>query len=788
MKSYLDLVPLSARVHRRQNRMSVFCIVLSVLLVTVIFGMAEMFLRSQVLQAYQIDGNWHAGFTNISDEDAALIAARPDVAAISWYDIRNYRAEPSYSLGGKPAAICGLDESFLTDIFVDSALVEGHFPTGGQEAVLTLNAKEALGLKLGDTVTVALPEAGPLTLTVSGFSKSTAMLQRYDCYGVFLSSAQFRALELPADPEASVQEHPGMFYVQFVPNCNMQRAIADVQTQLGLADGQVGQNVKLLGLLGQSKEPLMLGLYGTAAVLFFLVLFAGIMMIASSLNSNIAQRTQFFGMLRCIGATPRQIIRLVRAEALAWCKFAIPLGVGIGIVLVWLLCAALRWLSPYYFAELPVASVSVPSILAGTLVGLLTVLLAARAPAKRAARVSPLTAVSGNADTAAPARSAANTALFRIETALGVHHAKSNRKNLILMVGSFSLSIILFLSFSALIDFMNHAITPLDVSTPDVSILSPDNTRSVSESLLEPLRADGAVARVYGRMFAFDIPALCGEQAGTVDLISYEEHQFGWAKKGLLSGSLEEAQHGGDAVLTVYTPQNPLRLGDVITLDCNGASRQLRITGVLSDSPFQSGNSLGSIICSESLFQDLMGPGGYTILDIQLTPRATDADVKAIRTLAGAELSFSDRRASNAEVIGAYFAFALFVYGFLAMIALITVCNIVNSLSMSVAARMRQYGAMRAIGMSGRQLTRMVTAEAVTYALAGSLVGCALGLPVHRFLFEKMVTYRWGDAWHVPAGVLCIIIVLVLGTAFLAVRGPAKRLQEMSVVKTIAAN
>ena len=50
MKSYLDLVPISAKVHRKQNRMSIICIVLAVFLVTAIFGMADMFIRGQILQ------------------------------------------------------------------------------------------------------------------------------------------------------------------------------------------------------------------------------------------------------------------------------------------------------------------------------------------------------------------------------------------------------------------------------------------------------------------------------------------------------------------------------------------------------------------------------------------------------------------------------------------------------------------------------------------------------------------------------------------------------------------
>ena len=85
MKHYLDLVPISAKIHKKQSRMSIFCIVLAVFLVTTIFGMADMFIRSQILQAQQESGNWHIAIKNISNEEAAIIASRPDIEVFSPY-------------------------------------------------------------------------------------------------------------------------------------------------------------------------------------------------------------------------------------------------------------------------------------------------------------------------------------------------------------------------------------------------------------------------------------------------------------------------------------------------------------------------------------------------------------------------------------------------------------------------------------------------------------------------------------------------------------------------------
>ena len=106
---------------------------------------------------------------------------------------------------------------------------------------------------------------------------------------------------------------------------------------------------------------------------------------------------------------------------------------------------------------------------------------------------------------------------------------------------------------------------------------------------------------------------------------------------------------------------------------------------------------------------------------------------------------------------------------------------------MSVSARIREYGAMRAIGMSSRQMIRMVAAEAVTYVVWGILIGCAAGLLLNYKVYDLLITDRWGTPWYLPAGALAVIVAAVVLAAAAAVRGPAKRIREMSIVDTISA-
>ena len=318
MKHYLDLVPISAKVHRKQSRMSIFCIVLAVFLVTTIFGMADMFVRSQIIKTQAETGNWHIALRNISDEDAAVIAARSDIETVVAYDVLNFRGDQGYTLNGTETLICGSDEGLFTKILSD-IIAEGNFPRNDNEAMVSVNAKEMIGLSIGDPIAVKLSDGTELAFTISGFVENTANLMSSDSYGVFITTEKYRAITSAAtDGESS--ENNTFFYVRFSNTGNIQTRISELKSQFGLSDEQVSENTKLLGLLGQSSDSFMVQVYISAAVLFVLVLFAGTMMIASSLNSNVAQRTEFFGLMRCIGATPKQVMRLVRKEALSWCR------------------------------------------------------------------------------------------------------------------------------------------------------------------------------------------------------------------------------------------------------------------------------------------------------------------------------------------------------------------------------------------------------------------------------------------------------------------------------------
>jgi len=105
---------------------------------------------------------------------------------------------------------------------------------------------------------------------------------------------------------------------------------------------------------------------------------------------------QQFGLLRCIGASRAQIKKLVKKEGLHITLRAIPIGVLAGMSVAFLCTVILKFYNSSLFGEMALFNVSKVGIIAGIVIGFLTVFIASFLPAKKAARVSPVNAVTGS--------------------------------------------------------------------------------------------------------------------------------------------------------------------------------------------------------------------------------------------------------------------------------------------------------------------------------------------------------------------------------------------------------
>lgn len=772
MKSYLSLIPISAKVHRRQSRMTRICIILAVFLVTSIFSLLEMWTNGQTMAMRSNHGDWHIILQNMSEDEAKQIIDSSDVAYSSWYDDINVNADQGYYINGKNAVLYGIEETYVTDIM--KYPLEGSYPQNEKEVALSADAKELFNVQIGDNIILNTP-AGDFNYTISGFYEDDEDFNdiidgtcMYMCRAAFDEVRSLNGLESMS-----------RFYVRFKNENGLKKTIANIKEQYSLTSENVSENTPVLSLLGASTNESINALYPLAVACFVIILIAGIFMISSCMNSNVAQRTKFFGMMRCIGASKQQIVRFVRLEALNWCKTAIPIGCALGTVTCWVSCAVLKFIVKGEWVDMPLFSVSINGILCGAAVGIITVFIAAQSPAKQASKVSPVAAISGNTGVSGKIVHAANTKFLKVETSLGIHHATGAKKNLILMTGSFALTIMLFLTFSACLDIVHKLLPSVSDFTPDITIASQDDSNSIDPSLAEEISEIPGIESVFGMMYSIECPAEINGNAETVDLYSYGDTMMDSFKKSVISGDMSKIYGNSKYVLAVYSEYTALNVGDKVKI----GDEELEIGCVVSEGV---GSVSGSavVVCSEETYTRLTGEQDYAMVGVVLEKDVSEMAVNKIYDLAEGNI-IADSREKNSEVSGSYWVFRIAAYSFLAIISLITILNIMNSVSMGVSARIKQYGVMRAVGMGSRQVTKMIAAEAATYSICGTVAGVVLGLLLHHLIYVKVVITHFGGIWKIPFTSIAIILLLVIFSCVISVYAPAKRIRNLAITETI---
>lgn len=139
MRSYLSLIPITAKVRKRQNRMTLLCIVIAVFLVTTVFSMVQTLADMETESLIRSHGHWHISLSDISEDVLEQVSSRSDVKAVSRCMVINGEAVENYYVGSQKAAVYGVDETWFTDIW--DCLEEGTYPQNDTEVILSANIK-----------------------------------------------------------------------------------------------------------------------------------------------------------------------------------------------------------------------------------------------------------------------------------------------------------------------------------------------------------------------------------------------------------------------------------------------------------------------------------------------------------------------------------------------------------------------------------------------------------------------------------------------------------------------
>ena len=821
-----------------RSALTTLAVALGVMLVFGLNGISpalmEAFTKSMMSAAGRIDVTVGSAFRQPIEVDVLDTVLRtPGIAAASGEVQRPAPLTSRAGLSDAPAMInvVGIDPgpaARVRDLPVEQgrALASGD----GDVAVLSSDLAERLAVRVGDELT--LPSAsGTTRLTIVGLLSTPTVPGQEQLY-VPLASAQrlFSLGDRLTVVEASLTPGADRATVEDA----LRRQLGDRYTVGGLSS-----NASLVASMEVAQYAFTLfGVFALATAGFI---------IANSFRTVIAERRRDIGMLRAIG-TPRRVIRrMFLAESLLQGVLGTALGLVLGWLLAAGAFAAMRPIVAQYMRMQIGPPVFEPWTWALAIgLGLLVTVLAAVLPARTASRIAPLEAmrppvaevhqaVAGRRAlvgaalvmvsvfllaSRVPTWMAVGSVVFLVAIALVTpavvnplasafgsvvellfaregalarsnlqrNPARSAATVTAVMLGLASIVAMLTVVASIFSGFMGYIDRSMgsDYLVIPGSIVLQEGNVAAGPRLGDELRAVPGVASVAslrvanGRLDGHDVQVI------GIDPVEYPRvASLEW------NGSSSDAAFGqlaqGRWLIAngIFASQAGLRTGQAVTLETPNGRRTYVVAAVGSD---YLNAKLSTIYVSQ---------------DVLARDFATTTDLMFLLNLApGADASAADR--AVAKVVDDYPAFTLhstqewraeqqatfngtlgIFYGLIAVLALPSLLALMNTLAISVLARTREIGMLRAVGATRRQIRRMVMAESILLTLIGIAFGVVSGLWLGYALVVAMSNVGWEMPWSFPFDGVVVTIAVGLVFGVLASVAPARSAARLDVVDAL---
>ena len=437
------------RQNKGRNLVAALAIVLTTLLFTTLFVLSQSMSRNMIEMTFRQTGyDGQVSFKSITEEQAAKIAAHPDVAEVGYSMVVGIGR--GKELAGRQVEIRFADESYAEHSFAKPAT--GRMPQTADEIALDNIVLDKLGIphELGQRVTLEWiadfqeEENRVSEFTLCGFwegnESSYASMAWVSREFVEDVTAQLEAADSWAAEEVPDSRLAGicMGQVNLYSDREIEKTMDRILEDTGLTELEYGVNLAydpdMNRMAAQESLPMYLGM--------ILVFVAGYLIIYNIFQISVTTDIQFYGKLKTLGMTARQLKRLIYGQAGRLCLLGIPVGMLLGYLLGMVLVPV--WI------QMEDARVSVnPLIFIGSAAFAgLTVLISCMRPAKMAGKVSPMEALRYN-DVQRGGRSVKRRSGSAGLPALAWSNLGRNRKRTVTVICSLTLGLTLMSAFYA---------------------------------------------------------------------------------------------------------------------------------------------------------------------------------------------------------------------------------------------------------------------------------------------------------------------------------------------------
>lgn len=816
MKMTTRVAYCNMRHYKSKNILIGIAIILTTLLLFVIPSIGKDMVEVNFAVINKIYPTWHALYRNVDESTVMKLAAHHDVKT---YGLRS------------DAGYMNLEDATVSMMYMDRTgmelykvkLKEGQLPQKENDIVVSKGILEALGQngKIGDTITVpyqilkddGLDYTKEKDFRICGFLADNESSKEQKQYTSLVSEAFLKA-EIP------VEQVKYRFLLQVNgqkgnTTADYTETIQNIARQFGISEDDMNINKEYLAAnyVDPATIPVIVGI-------MLIVVLAGIITIYSVYYVSMNQRVREFGKLKAIGATKRQLRQIVLREGMGVALFAIPIGLLIGTVAVKVVL--LQFVEHAKDSNVLITEaykvVAKGEVqlyywwiyLLAIAVTLCTVYLSLMKPMRMAAKVSEIEAMRYQGGSKRQKSSRKGYQFLNIGRLTKRNLAENKKKSTITIVsmavtGIFVMMVATVLSCANPMESAKssivgqYEISPIVESGnkehPEYEWAEVQKNNPLNEGLKQQIEELDGVERVD----VFTALKVSGgpfeEKIGTEFINGVPEEYAEELKKGITEGNVtyEELKSGDkvilDRALLHWYPD--IKVGDKLKLNIhdgdNTFQKEIEVAAI-----GEYGTGLTNYNClimakegaekltinnSSSYFQVIADKDYDEALEASLQAIVNGSGRLQMRTWKN---EYDTWENAIQMTRGACYAFII-------ILAAISIMNLINTMINSVHVRKKELGMMQAIGMSDRQLMKMLQLEGIFYTVGTLIisigVGSLAGYPL--FLYAKRTGMFDISTYHYPVTAAIIIILTLFVIQMLLAIFIAKSVRKDSLIERI---
>lgn len=813
MKMTTRVAYCNMRHYKSKNILIGIAIILTTLLLFVIPSIGKDMVEVNFAVINKIYPTWHALYRNVDESTVMKLAAHHDVKT---YGLRS------------DAGYMNLEDATVSMMYMDRTgmelykvkLKEGQLPQKENDIVVSKGILEALGQngKIGDTITVpyqilkddGLDYTKEKDFRICGFLADNESSKEQKQYTSLVSEAFLKA-EIP------VEQVKYRFLLQVNgqkgnTTADYTETIQNIARQFGISEDDMNINKEYLAAnyVDPATIPVIVGI-------MLIVVLAGIITIYSVYYVSMNQRVREFGKLKAIGATKRQLRQIVLREGMGVALFAIPIGLLIGTVAVKVVL--LQFVEHAKDSNVLITEaykvVAKGEVqlyywwiyLLAIAVTLCTVYLSLMKPMRMAAKVSEIEAMRYQGGSKRQKSSRKGYQFLNIGRLTKRNLAENKKKSTITIVsmavtGIFVMMVATVLSCANPMESAKssivgqYEISPIVESGnkehPEYEWAEVQKNNPLNEGLKQQIEELDGVERVD----VFTALKVSGgpfeEKIGTEFINGVPEEYAEELKKGITEGNVtyEELKSGDkvilDRALLHWYPD--IKVGDKLKLNIhdgdNTFQKEIEVAAI-----GEYGTGLTNYNClimakegaekltinnSSSYFQVIADKDYDEALEASLQAIVDGSGRLQMRTWKN---EYDTWENAIQMTRGACYAFII-------ILAAISIMNLINTMINSVHVRKKELGMMQAIGMSDRQLMKMLQLEGIFYTVGTLIisigVGSLAGYPL--FLYAKRTGMFDISTYHYPVTAAIIIILTLFVIQMLLAIFIAKSVRKDSLI------